>query len=160
MLIRYALTHTRNGETQHWRGLLRGYAVTPVMRMYVCAGMQAGACAWARACMRVCCVSAQSRNSLGLARVAPLHARATALHHLSFIQKKGSEDEKGAYPVRVLHRQRGLLAESHGRGSAVLGDRLTARSPYRRRLNHARDAQGAAHSDAHPPCRYSRRTAR
>ncbi len=42
---RYAVTAPRNSQTQHWRGKLRGYAVTaPCVCM--CAG------AWVRACGR------------------------------------------------------------------------------------------------------------
>lgn len=49
--MRYAITCPRNSETQHWRGLLRDYAVTAVMRMYVQRRVHIGACM----CMRDVC---------------------------------------------------------------------------------------------------------
>lgn len=78
MLFHYTLTPTHNSQTQYRRGLLCGYAVMPAVRVCVHAGAQVGACAWACACMRVCRVTVQPCNSLGVARVSQLHARATA----------------------------------------------------------------------------------
>ena len=43
----YAVTGMRNSETQHWRGELRGYAVTDAP-IHVCARM------WARVRVRAC----------------------------------------------------------------------------------------------------------
>lgn len=73
---RYTVMPSHNSQTQHWRGLLCGYAVTPPSRMCVC--MQA--CAWVRvrACMCDGRVTVQPCNSLGVARVSRLRARLTA----------------------------------------------------------------------------------
>lgn len=52
-LASYAVTKARNAESQHWRGLLRGYAVTRLPRVGMRTGMQAGACVRACMCVRV-----------------------------------------------------------------------------------------------------------
>lgn len=46
---RYDVTAGRNTQTQHWRGLLRGYDVTTTTRMYV----QACADAHTHGCVHV-----------------------------------------------------------------------------------------------------------
>jgi len=72
----YAVTRRCNQQIQHWRGKLRGYAVTRGPYMCVCAQVRM----WARVHARVCDagVTAQPRNSLGVARVSRLRVRATA----------------------------------------------------------------------------------
>lgn len=47
----YAITQTRNAGIQQWRGLLRGYAVTPFTRMHVCGCAGVGVRAWVRVCV-------------------------------------------------------------------------------------------------------------
>ena len=46
----YAVTRGCNSKTQHWRGELRGYAVTSSPQTCVCAGagacVPAGVCTW------------------------------------------------------------------------------------------------------------------
>jgi len=46
----YAVTDMRNSETQHWRGKLRGYAVTHAPYTYMCA--HGRVCVRVHACMR------------------------------------------------------------------------------------------------------------
>lgn len=74
----YEVTRWCNQQTQHWRGQLRGYEVTRGL----CAGvrMRAQVRAWVRvrACVCAMGVTAQPRNSLGVARVSRLRVRATA----------------------------------------------------------------------------------
>lgn len=45
----YAVTAPRNSQTQHWRGKLRGYAVTRPSRVHACV------CAWAGTCEGCMC---------------------------------------------------------------------------------------------------------
>ena len=72
----YEVTRRCNQQTQHWRGKLRGYAVTRGPYMCVCAQARM----WARvhACACDAGVTAQPRNSLGVVRVSRLRVRATA----------------------------------------------------------------------------------
>lgn len=74
--IGYEVTRGCNQQTQHWRGQLRGFAVTrtPItcVRVRACAGARL------HACVCVCRVTAKPRNSLGVARVSRLRVRATA----------------------------------------------------------------------------------
>ena len=51
MRANYAITQMRNAETQQRRGLLHGYAVTPLPHMCVCVCAGAGVCAWAHVCV-------------------------------------------------------------------------------------------------------------
>ena len=74
----YEVTQGCNSHIKHWRGELRGYEVTRVTRMHMHAGGQAGACVRAHACTCVSRVTAQPRNSLGVARLSRLRVRATA----------------------------------------------------------------------------------
>ena len=78
MPSRYTVTTTHNRESQHRRGLLCDYAVMALTHGRVRAGVRV--CAWAcvHACVCVCRVTAQPCNSLGVARVSRLRARATA----------------------------------------------------------------------------------
>lgn len=76
-LIGYAVTLGCNSEIQQRRGELRGYAVTRVSHMCVCAGVRVRAHAGVHVGARVG-VTAQPRNSLGGLRVSRLRARATA----------------------------------------------------------------------------------
>lgn len=75
-IVSYAVTSWCNQQIQHWRGKLRGYAVTRVLYMCVCAQVRM----WARVHAGVCDagVTAQPRNSLGVVRVSRLRVRATA----------------------------------------------------------------------------------
>lgn len=76
--LNYAVTQGRNSGIKHWRGKLRGCAVTRGSRMCVCVQAQVCACACVHACVCVYRVTAQPRNSLGVARVSRLRVRATA----------------------------------------------------------------------------------
>lgn len=74
----YEVTRGCNCQSKQRRGELRGYEVTRGSCVHVCAGGRRCACVRVHACVCVCCVTAQPRNSLGVARVSWLRVRATA----------------------------------------------------------------------------------
>ena len=73
----YAVTRGCNCKSKQRRGELRGYAVTRVSHMCVCAGVRVRAHAGVHVGARLG-VTAKPRNSLGAARVSVLRVRVTA----------------------------------------------------------------------------------